>query len=113
MFLICVVNFKSLNDCGTIGCALGWSPFVPGLEAIEDDFHQDGGLIFDLYLIRVFGMYRGSEWSFLFGDNWCEVDNTRKGFVKRVIYLIEGGKYISVTENHPYRKIDENKINNY
>lgn len=34
------VNFKAHNDCGTSGCALGWAPFVEGLEPVESEFNR-------------------------------------------------------------------------
>ncbi len=35
-----LIPFKSHTDCGTSGCALGWGPFVEGLEPQEQDFHN-------------------------------------------------------------------------
>jgi len=47
------IEFFSKNDCGTVGCALGWSPFVPGLETIGSDFCYWGGdLLFANYSER-------------------------------------------------------------
>jgi len=82
------VEFYTKEYCGTVGCALGWAPFVPGLEAIGSDW--------------------GDVWAFLFDGSWLKEDNTRGGFIKRVIYFLEGGKDLSITKNHPYRKINEN-----
>jgi len=107
------VYFKSKNDCGTIGCALGWSPFAPGLEVVEGDFQEKGTLNFSKYSKRVFGAGWGLVWDFLFNSDWCKIGGSREGFVKRVIYLIEGGKDLSITKNHPYRKINPNKIYDY
>jgi len=105
-----VVNcdFKSKNDCGTIGCALGWAPFTKGLEVVEDDFIESyitdyEHLSFHNYSKRIFGSYHGDIWDFIFSGDWYVVDNSREGFVKRVIYFLD----------HPYRKIDENKIYDY
>jgi len=47
-------NFKSKEDCGTVGCALGWAPFVKGLEFVESDFCRTGILNFYKYSNRVF-----------------------------------------------------------
>lgn len=35
--------FKSLDNCGTTGCALGWAPFVPDerFKPVEDDYEKD------------------------------------------------------------------------
>jgi len=96
------ISFYSKENCGTVGCALGWAPFVPGLEAIGSD-----------YSLRVFGTFSGGIWDFVFSGGWSEFDNTIEGVVSRIVYLIEGGDDFRVFERHPYRKIDPNKINNY
>jgi len=107
------VRFKSKEDCGTIGCALGWAPFVEGLEVVKSDYYKGEPMYldFDLYSKRVFGTAFGIFWEFLFSLGWHEIDNTREGFVRRFVYLIEVGDNLSITKNHPYRKINEN--NNY
>jgi len=83
------LEFYSKEDCGTVGCALGWSPFVPGLEAIEDDFYSWGALCFKLYSKRVFGGDDVGSLYFIFSGDWHEIDNSREGFVKRVIYFLD------------------------
>jgi len=105
-------DFKSKNDCGTIGCALGWAPFVKGLEVVEGDFDCFGELCFYVYSKRVFGVIKTPQWGFLFNGCWCDADNTREGFVKRVIYLLEGGVVFSKTTSQ-YEEINPNKIYNY
>jgi len=99
-------KFYSPNDCGTVGCALGWAPFVKGLEVVDSDIYKNGALDFEIYSKRVFGTERVSNWQFLFGGYWSNTDN-------RVIYFLEGGEDFEITEQHPYRKIDENKIYDY
>jgi len=113
----CDVKFYSKEDCGTVGCALGWSPFVKGLEVVEDDFIEIfagfNRLVFYEYSERVFGIDCSEDcWKFIFHSLWYEIDNTREGFVKRVLYLIEGGNDLE-RKTCQYKNIDPNKINNY
>jgi len=35
-------SFTTKNICGTIGCALGWAPFVKGLEPEPVEFYPGG-----------------------------------------------------------------------
>ena len=52
-------DFRSINDCGTTGCLLGWAPFVePPLESEFSEFDEYTGLLFGEYCYRVFGAYR-------------------------------------------------------
>jgi len=111
--------FKSITDCGTVGCALGWAPFVKGLEAVEGDFiesetHDSKRLSFYYYKERVFGnsYFINISWGFIFGCGWSEIDNTREGFVKRVVYFLKGGKNFELTTNN-YKHINPNKIYEY
>jgi len=105
-------KFKSKEDCGTVGCALGWAPFVEGLEVIESDFDERNHIIFELYSKRVFGYYCGDVLNFMFSGYWYEIDNTREGFVRRVVYFLEDGGYFSYTTNQ-YKNIDPDKIYDY
>ena len=47
-------GFRSINDCGTTGCLLGWAPFIePPLESEFGGLYED--LDFDVYCERLFG----------------------------------------------------------
>jgi len=107
--------FKSKEDCGTVGCALGWSPFVEGLEAIDSDYARlSRRLVFHKYSNRIFGVdEEDCQWSFLFNSGWSKIDNSREGFVSRVVCFLEDCKDLSINKKHPYKNIDPNKINNY
>ena len=73
-------------DCGTSGCAIGWAPVVPGLEALEDDATWSG------YAARVFGVCEwDADFAFMFSSSWKDKDNTPKGAAKRIRYFIEKG----------------------
>lgn len=85
-------EFYSKEDCGTVGCALGWAPFVKGLEPIKSDFSSfSGKLWFTDYSHRVFG----DDWRsnpklhFVFDEEWANYDNTVKGACQRIISLCE------------------------
>ncbi len=72
--------FINKHDCGTSGCALGWAPFVEGLEPVESDF--DGpyvGLDFWQYSERVFpalGSHMSADWEEVF-DSDLSSDKTQ------------------------------------
>lgn len=98
-FTVC--TFVSKNDCGTIGCALGHAPLIPGLEPIKDDFncHANGDLInlmWDRYCMRVFGIasryINSPAWTFLFYGRWRHFDNTPQGAAKRIRFLVKHGR---------------------
>lgn len=94
-------QFYNLEACGTIGCFLGWCPFVPGLEPIEHDYTPHFGemtLNFDgEYSKRIFGL--DSEdganeiFCYLFWPHELAAggDNSRKGVIKRVRDLCKNG----------------------
>lgn len=85
------VGFKSINDCGTVGCALGWAPFVDGLEPIESEYGLRD-LDWRTYSERITGFSTESdEWYWCFSDEWQYVDNTPKGAAKRIRYLVNYG----------------------
>ncbi len=88
-----VVNFWGASNCGTVGCALGHAPLVPGLKVEPKDFSGAGCLDFDKYCERVFGFsaYNEPKWHWLFSDVWADRDNTRHGFIRRLIHLLRGG----------------------
>lgn len=90
------LGFVSLNDCGTIGCAAGWGPFVKGLELIKNDFkaYSDKPTVDFVteYIPRVFGIeMEHEEWDFVFSGAWEKFDNTPKGAANRIKYLVENG----------------------
>lgn len=88
-------DFLSIGECGTVGCALGWAPFVPGLEVAEQDFDYsplNTRLDFSKYAVRVLDVddnHPGGLWNFLFGPRWTLYNNTLKGFISRAEYAIQ------------------------
>ena len=93
-----VVRFYTLEDCGTVGCALGWSPFAEGLETIPEDYYtvSDGKitqLAFERYSTRMFEL-ENAEWSFLFESAWVKYDNSVEGAVDRIRWLVKKGNKV-------------------
>lgn len=84
--------------CGTVACALGWAPTIPGLEMSDNEAKNSG---WHSYCERVFGIeahgHSPEQWDFLFDGNWADFDNTPLGAAKRIQYLLNGGE-----DNIPY-----------
>jgi len=94
------IDFISKTDCGTIGCALGWCPFIEGLEPLSEeinDKHPEAAkenpiLDWRAYCLRVIGTGTGSlNWNFLFSGSWDSFDNTPNGAAGRLRYLAANG----------------------
>ena len=81
------VDFIDYDNCGTVGCALGHAPFVPGLEPIESDFlypYDTKRLSFLLYGMRVFDINK-DVFDFLFGPrNYPGPPITRQHVIDRI-----------------------------
>jgi len=95
----CRAAFKSINDCGTVGCLLGLAPFIEGLETKEIYFSKvTRNLYFDDYYLRVFGIkvhYDDLVFGFLFSGEWEYYDNTPEGALARLDVLLAGDfKYL-------------------
>jgi hypothetical protein len=102
-------EFKSKSDCGTIGCALGWSPFA--IPYVKEDFSLTRNwslnsnepewvktLDFWKYGLRVFGLdshqsddeEQGALWSYMFSEDWAKTKGaSRKATIKRIRKVIE------------------------
>ena len=82
--------FRDVDNCGSIGCSIGWAPFVKGLEPVSDDWNNDGTLSFGAYSRRIFNITH-DEWSWCFSSEWKPVDNTPSGASERIYYLVKNG----------------------
>lgn len=88
-------EFVSKNDCGTIGCALGWAPMVT--PAQKSDFHKSMGtyqLNFSTFSRRALGLQdHQQEWKYLFDGDWADnkKHKTRLAAVKRIRKLVANG----------------------
>jgi len=92
-------DFFSIHKCGTVGCLMGWAPFIEGLETQKKDFSEiTGNLYFDEYHLRVFGIKGDLDdlvFGFLFGGDWAHFDNTPEGALARLdVFLAEDFKYL-------------------
>lgn len=86
--------FKGEDDCGTVGCVLGWAPLVKGLAPIPTEYDRDdSALRFADYCERVFVVRPHSfVWGWLFASKWEYIDNTPEGASARIRYLLKHGK---------------------
>lgn len=70
--------------CGTVACALGWSPVY-----VEPPVGYEGWLE---YGERVFGIGPlETEWEWCFGGGWRHYDDTPLGASKRIRYMLKHG----------------------
>lgn len=75
---------KSVNICGTVGCALGHTTYI-----IEE---KSGHETWDAYSERLFGLSKADEeWSWCFGSLWTSVDNSPQGAAYRIRYMLGTG----------------------
>lgn len=78
------VSFKSKTECGTAGCALGWSPFIIDFLPSEKSLYS---CEWRLYTERVFGVISGlDDWEYLFSEAWHlhGKERTRLATAKRI-----------------------------
>ena len=99
-------RFISKKKCGTIGCALGWGPFViPTLKS--DFFTDDHELNFARYSKRVFGLETtDTRWYYLFSSSWDFVPkhNTKKAAIKRIRDLVKSKGVLTSSIHTKYYK---------
>ena len=78
------VNLEFLNkkNCGTLGCVLGWCPFIPKFSKYRATSFR--------YLADELFNVSSSVWSFLFGSEWADHDNTLEGAIARIDIVIAG-----------------------
>lgn len=99
--------FYSKHNCGTVGCALGWCPFV--VKTKDSDYTKDfftdikQSLDFDKYSRRIFGStmigsdLKSSLLIYMFSADWSEEayhlpnnrQQTRKGTIRRIREVIK------------------------
>lgn len=94
------VEYESTHKCGTVGCAVGWAPFVEGLAPIEAEFEvefdwNNPTLNFIAYSRRIFGaepMDHGGAWDLMFSQEWAgDVNhNNPKATAARIRTVIKG-----------------------
>lgn len=78
------------HNCNTIGCILGHAtilfPFnqIPKYLSGNINFNELSGIFFGINNWK-------KEWSFLFGPEWYNSDNTPEGASRRILYFLENG----------------------
>lgn len=82
------VPYNGRDNCGTVGCALGWAPFAINKEPESDN----ESVFWDKYSRVHFGLEEESaEWSWCFSPTWCAWDNSPEGASKRIRYMLKEG----------------------
>lgn len=107
------VAFCSLENCGTVGCAMGWAPYALNLSK-DDIAHIRKRAIseFNFWIILANTYFSHGHpdfdesgiWNFLFCTDWEFYDNSRHGAVERLNFiadLVEKEKWEGL------RKIDQ------
>lgn len=81
-------DFAQKHECGTICCAIGWSPNIGGGFAPQEREQWAS------YVERVYGLcayMMEDQFQFMFSDNWAIRDNTPMGCVRRIRYYLAYG----------------------
>lgn len=89
-------SFIDKNNCGTIGCALGWGPFVTRTQ--NSDFTDNYSLDWHRFSKRAFGLdLNNNEASYLFSGDWAKSvkGKTRMAAVKRIRAVVSNGGKLS------------------
>ena len=85
-------DFNRSGDCGTIGCALGWLPFISSSEDLQVCSRTDE-VDFGELSKRVLGLEEFSQFGkYMFSSNWAnnEHEKTRTATIKRIRNVISG-----------------------
>ena len=91
-------DYISKTNCGTVGCALGWAPFIAGLEPIEEDFGPES-LDWERYSGRIFPDMTGlGSWEWLFDCIWSKFQPTPMDAVWRIEKLLNTARIFSTTK---------------
>ena len=86
-------DYISKTNCGTVGCALGWAPFIAGLEPIREDFGPES-LDWERYSGRIFPDMTGlGSWEWLFDCMWSKFQPTPNDAVWRIEKLLKYGPH--------------------
>lgn len=78
------------HNCGTVACAIGHAPTIPGLEASKDESWEE-------YSERVFEIeFFSRRWDYLFDCDWAYREDPRhhtaQAAAKRIRTLVETGE---------------------
>lgn len=109
-----ICNFVKKTDCGSVGCAVGWAPWV--VKTYPKDFEADlvfpnGTLDFNKYARRVFGCSASDDsiGEYMFGGIWSghDIGRTRKATIKRIRSVVEAEGILTqkMVDDCPFRLI--------
>ena len=79
-----ILPYMNEDNCGTVGCLLGWCPFIPEFSNYESV--SFGFLAEEFFEIT----FRGDAWEFIFSEEWADHDNTLEGAIARLDVVIAG-----------------------
>lgn len=80
---LCMRPSEVMYRCGTVACAIGHGP-AAGIEALPDETWSD-------YIDRAFIDNPPEAFTFMFGPEWKDLDNTPSGAAKRIRYTLQHG----------------------
>lgn len=96
-------GYKSKDDCGTLGCAIGWCPFIKGLELNEEERRECNtfkGLNFKRYSERIFDLnVFDGRGEYMFASAWSCYDPSLEGLIQRMTDVIDGKKDLIIPWN--------------
>jgi hypothetical protein len=78
------LRYINKDNCGTVGCILGWCPFIPEFSNYKST--SFGFLTEELLDIE----HLSNKWNFLFSGEWVDYDNTIEGAIARIDIVIAG-----------------------
>ena len=84
--------FFSKSDCGTVGCALGWLPFISSANDVSM-CSRSGEVDFGALSKRVLGIEEFSPLGkYMFSSRWVnyEQERTREATIRRIRNVISG-----------------------
>ena len=84
--------FFSKSDCGSVGCALGWLPFISSAEDVQV-CSRSGEVDFGVLSKRVLGVEEFSLFGqYMFSSRWADNDHekTREATIRRIRNVISG-----------------------
>ena len=88
--------YRSLGDngqvCGTVGCAIGWSPAIMDQKTFKKLLSSSGTISYFDIADEYFGVTPYShKWSYMFSAGWAHKDNTPQGAAARILYFLDHG----------------------
>ena len=94
---------EGIHECGTAGCAAGWSPFV--IPPLHEEYTAEGSGVAKIrmgqYIQRVFGMDLEQEDPYFmcfFDSEWSYTDNSREGAAYRINRYLKDNVLLIVDE---------------